>query len=137
MLFIGNHLKYLRKQHGYTQEYIANHLHISRQAVSGWETNKNYPDLENVLELSKLYNISIDNLLNKGSDTCPKKINVVTLITLFTTFLIPFGDIIAILILLLSKWNVNQKNLIRLLIKIFSLFIFLKILLLIYLFIFK
>lgn len=63
---ISNMLKACRKQNNYTQEYVANQLNISRQAISAWENNNACPDLENLLLLSRLYGTSIDVLL--GND---------------------------------------------------------------------
>lgn len=60
---IGKYLQYLRKNHNYTQDDLAGRLAISRQAVSKWETGVTIPDLEILLELSKLYGISINNIL--------------------------------------------------------------------------
>lgn len=61
---IADNLKYLRKKNKYTQEELANELNISRQAVSSWENKKAYPDLDNIILLSNLYNISVDILIN-------------------------------------------------------------------------
>lgn len=60
---ISKYLQLLRKEHGYKQEDLAQELGISRQAVSKWETGTTLPDLETFLKLSKLYRISINDLL--------------------------------------------------------------------------
>ena len=60
---IAGHLQYLRKKHHYTQEDLAKRLHLSRQAVSKWETGATIPDLEILLQLSSLYDISINDIL--------------------------------------------------------------------------
>ena len=60
---IAGHLQYLRKRHHYTQEDLAKRLHLSRQAVSKWETGATIPDLEILLQLSSLYDISINDIL--------------------------------------------------------------------------
>ena len=54
----------LRKEKGMTQEELAEQLNVSRQAVSRWEMGTALPDTENVLQLSKLYAVSIDYLLH-------------------------------------------------------------------------
>lgn len=66
--FIGN-IIWLRKQNGYTQETFAEVLNISRQSISKWERGEALPDIENLLELSKIYNVSIDDLINKDLKT--------------------------------------------------------------------
>lgn len=53
----------LRKQKGYSQEELADKLGISRQAVSKWERAEASPDTDNLIELAKLYGVSLDELL--------------------------------------------------------------------------
>lgn len=62
---LGNRLKKARLSKGYSQSEVANLLNISRQSISRWETNKSYPDIDNLIELSYIYEISIDELLIK------------------------------------------------------------------------
>lgn len=63
----ANRLVALRKQHHMSQEMLADKLEISRQAVSKWERAEAAPDLDNLLALSEIYGVSIDELL-KGVD---------------------------------------------------------------------
>ena len=58
-----NNLKLYRKQHGYTQEQIAEKLGVSRQAVAKWERGDCLPDIENVIALADLYEITVDSLV--------------------------------------------------------------------------
>ena len=60
----GNYLKELRVKNGLSQEKLAEQLGVSRQSVSKWEQGYAVPSSDNVLELSKLYGISADNILN-------------------------------------------------------------------------
>lgn len=60
---ISRYLQVLRKEHNYTQEELARELDISRQAVSKWETGSTLPDLEVLLKISKLYGITINEIL--------------------------------------------------------------------------
>lgn len=60
---IARYLQFLRKSHDYTQEDLAKKLDISRQAVSKWETGTTIPDLEVLLKISKLYSITINDIL--------------------------------------------------------------------------
>ncbi len=60
---IAKYLQFLRKSHDYTQEDLAKKLDISRQAVSKWETGTTIPDLEVLLKISKLYNVTINDIL--------------------------------------------------------------------------
>ena len=61
---ISMNLKNLRNHHGYTQEDVAEHLQVSRQAVAKWEKGDSMPDIENCMALAKLYNVTLDNLVN-------------------------------------------------------------------------
>ena len=60
---ISRYLQLLRKSHNYTQEELAKKLDISRQAVSKWETGTTLPDVEVLLKISKLYGITINEIL--------------------------------------------------------------------------
>jgi len=54
----------LRKQSGMSQEELAEKLNVSRQAISRWEVGSAQPDASNVLQLSKLFGVTADYLLN-------------------------------------------------------------------------
>lgn len=54
----------LRKQNGMSQEELAEKLNVSRQAISRWEVGSAQPDASNVLQLSKLFGVTADYLLN-------------------------------------------------------------------------
>ncbi len=56
-------LKNLRKKTGFSQEKLADKLGVSRQAVTKWETENGIPDIENIIAISKLFDMSIDDLL--------------------------------------------------------------------------
>ncbi len=58
-----NNLKYYRKQNGYTQEQLAEKLGVSRQAVAKWEKGETLPDIDNVIALADLYEITVDSLV--------------------------------------------------------------------------
>jgi transcriptional regulator with XRE-family HTH domain len=54
----------LRKNNGMSQEELAEKLNVSRQAISRWEVGTAQPDVSNVLQLSKLFGVTTDYLLN-------------------------------------------------------------------------
>ena len=54
----------LRKQNGLSQEELAEKLSVSRQAISRWEVGSAQPDALNILQLSKLFGVTADYLLN-------------------------------------------------------------------------
>ncbi len=59
----GEKLKKLRTDNGFTQEELAEKIFVTRTAVSKWETNKGYPSIDSLKELSNLFEISIDSLI--------------------------------------------------------------------------
>lgn len=66
---ISKYLQLLRKKHNFTQDELAKRLDISRQAVSKWETGAAIPDLEVLLKISKLYGITINDILEPNIPT--------------------------------------------------------------------
>lgn len=68
MTFAEN-VKMLRKQAGMSQEQLAEKLGVSRQAVTKWETGAGIPDIENIMAISALFDISIDDLLSNERDS--------------------------------------------------------------------
>lgn len=59
----GDKLQFLRKTKGISQEQLASQLKISRQAISKWENNSSIPDVENIVKLSNIFEVSTDYLL--------------------------------------------------------------------------
>ena len=59
-------LQHLRKQFGMTQEQLAEKLFVSRTAISKWESGRGYPNLESLKCISKLFSVSIDELLSNN-----------------------------------------------------------------------
>lgn len=60
----GEKISLLRKQKGLTQEKLSEILKVSRQSVSRWEMNATFPETDKLITLSKLFECSIDFLLN-------------------------------------------------------------------------
>lgn len=60
----GEKLKSIRKQVGMSQEKLAERLGVSRQAVTKWETELGFPDIENLIAISEVFRVSIDELLS-------------------------------------------------------------------------
>ena len=57
-------LQQLRNEKALTQEQLAEELFVSRTAISKWESGKGYPNIESLKSISKLFSVSIDNLLS-------------------------------------------------------------------------
>lgn len=60
----GENLINLRKQKGWSQDDLANNLNLSRQAISKWENDTSKPDIDNIEKISKVFSVTIDDLLN-------------------------------------------------------------------------
>ena len=60
---IGNAITEIRKTQGLTQEEFGALFHVTRQTVSNWENEKNYPDLQILVNISDQFNVSLDQLL--------------------------------------------------------------------------
>ena len=56
----------LRKQKGLTQEELAEALYVSRTAVSKWESGRGYPSIESLKRISKVFSVTIDELLSSN-----------------------------------------------------------------------
>ncbi len=63
---IKEKIKELRKQANMSQETLASKLHVSRQAVTKWESGLGTPSVDSLIDLSKLFNISMDELVGKS-----------------------------------------------------------------------
>ena len=61
---IGNFITEKRKEHNLTQKQLAEKLHITDRAVSKWENGKSLPDVAVMLDLCKVFNITVNDLLN-------------------------------------------------------------------------
>lgn len=61
-------LKMLRKENSLTQEQLADKLCVSRQAITKWESGDGIPDIENLKQLSILFNITIDELIKEDKE---------------------------------------------------------------------
>lgn len=60
----GEKIQKLRTEMGLTQEQLAKELYVSRTAISKWESNRGYPNIESLKQLSKIFSVSIDDLLS-------------------------------------------------------------------------
>ena len=59
----------LRKSKGLTQEELAEHLNVSRQAIAKWESGQAYPDISNIIAISEFFRVTIDHLV-KDNNNC-------------------------------------------------------------------
>ncbi|WNF91657.1 helix-turn-helix transcriptional regulator [Vagococcus fluvialis] len=71
-MLIGEILKEKRKEYQLTQEQVSEKIFVSRKTISNWETGKTTPDIESLIRLANLFDLSLDNLLLEGSDVVKK-----------------------------------------------------------------
>ena len=64
---IGEQIRMLRKNENISQEQLGRKLNVTRQAIYKWENDRGYPDIQNLITLSELFDISIDELIKKDS----------------------------------------------------------------------
>ena len=136
---IGEKIVKLRKQNNMSQEMLAAKLNVSRQSVSKWELNDATPDAFNLLELSKLFNVTTDYLLYddyKSDDDIPRVKEVMsdfkeskgkeirnTLIQAFLWLIAAIGLNVSLYFNLISPWLLHLGSILSV---IFSLLNFYK-----------
>ena len=60
---LGKQIKMHRQEAELSQEELANRVYVSRQTISNWENDKSYPDVNSLVLLSEIFQISLDNLI--------------------------------------------------------------------------
>ncbi|ARO08142.1 helix-turn-helix domain-containing protein [Lactiplantibacillus plantarum] len=70
---LGQRIKEEREKRQWTQDYLAETLNVSRQAISKWEVGSAYPDIDRLVQISNLFDITLDSLI-KGDDSLKKSI---------------------------------------------------------------
>jgi len=63
---LGEKIQILRKQQGMSQEQLSALMKVSRQAISKWEVGESIPDVDNVVQLSEIFNVTTDYILKNG-----------------------------------------------------------------------
>lgn len=71
---LNTQIKKYRNSMNLSQEELAEKVYVTRQTISNWENNKNYPDIHSLLLLSSLFNISLDQLIKGDIDIMKEEI---------------------------------------------------------------
>lgn len=96
----AKNLKELRLQSGMTQTELGNRLYVSKQAVSKWETGKAMPDIDLLVDIAKIFNVSVDYITGeqgikqddkKSKKTDKKKIFIIVTICLIAVLAVGLG----------------------------------------------
>ena len=108
-------IKKRREELQLTQQTVANHLHVTRQAISSWETSKSYPDIPTLVKLSDYYQLSLDRMLKEDTaymdQIKAEKKELALLKSKLTASLLPFFVLLALLILLQITQNEPSRQL--------------------------
>ena len=67
-MILADKIMCLRKKNGWSQEELANEINVSRQSVSKWENESAVPEIEKIILLSNIFNVSTDYLLREDSE---------------------------------------------------------------------
>lgn len=70
---LGETLILLRKKQGYSQQEVADLIHVTRQTISNWECDQGAPSLDKAKLLAELYNVSLDDLVGNDVQFVTKK----------------------------------------------------------------
>ena len=109
---LSDQLKKYRVLNKFTQEDLAQHIHITRQAISRWENDLSEPDLTTLKKMADLYNIQLEELVNGNIYDYETKHNQLKFYYFLSilSFIIPLGFIISLYILIsIRKKRIEYK----------------------------
>lgn len=69
---LSKQIKKYRTEANLSQEELADKIYISRQTISNWENEKNYPDIKSLVLMSEVFQVSLDNLVKRNWKTAVK-----------------------------------------------------------------
>ena len=103
---LGNKIKYYRGEKEFSQEELAERVYVSRQTISNWENNKSYPDINSIVLLSEIFEISIDNLIKGDVEQMKKEIDSeeVKKLNFYATMMVILMLVATILLMLMLKF---------------------------------
>ena len=106
----GEKIQKLRNQNNLTQEQLAEKLYVSRTAVSKWESNKGYPNIDSLKDIAKLFNKTIDELLSSEEIIDIAKRENTSNIKRTNNLIYGLLDIISILFIFLTLYAYRTEN---------------------------
>lgn len=74
-MVLAEQIRIRRKEKGLSQEELAERIYVSRQTISNWETGRTYPDIESLLLLSILFDVTVDELIKGDVEDMRETIN--------------------------------------------------------------
>ena len=72
---LSKQIKKYRTEANLSQEELADKIYISRQTISNWENEKNYPDIKSLVLMSEVFQVSLDNLIKGDLERMKKEID--------------------------------------------------------------
>lgn len=103
---MADRIQYLRKTKGFSQEELADKVGVSRQAVSKWESEQSTPDVEKIIIMSELFEVTTDYIL-KGTE--PAKItNRKMIYFLYLGFAVIFATIAGIWSFTANRFRIDE-----------------------------
>ena len=103
---MADRIQYLRKTKGLSQEELADKVGVSRQAVSKWESEQSTPDIEKIIIMSELFEVTTDYIL-KGTE--PAKItNRKMIYFLYLGFAVIFATIAGIWSFTANRFRIDE-----------------------------
>ena len=95
----------LRKERGLSQQQLADQLNVSRQSISKWELNESIPDIQNIVAMSQLFDVTTDYLLKDEMEKNQVNNNHIDIILVVSTLIIFLGLVLAYML-----WNYYQNS---------------------------
>ena len=105
---IGKNIRRLRTEKGMTQEELAQRLHVTRQAVSLWETGKSLPDVEMLQSVGELFEQDLQSLLGSVPTAGEKRRRALKIAGLAGVMALGLAVLLALEVLI--QWGMNQWN---------------------------
>lgn len=102
---IMKNIKRLRQKRGLTQEELGSKLHVTRQAVSNWETGKNQPDIELLKSLAEAFEVDVTELLYAPKPDVDRQKRIITAAVFCVLTVAAWAVYIP-----LEKWVIAWKN---------------------------
>lgn len=72
---LGRQIKKYRNERSLSQDALAEKIYVSRQTISNWENDKSYPDVNSLVLLSKVFDVSLDQLIKGDVDKMTEQVN--------------------------------------------------------------
>lgn len=103
---IADRIQYLRKNRGLSQEELADKVGVSRQAVSKWESGQSTPDIEKIIVMSELFEVTTDYILKgiEPADMTNKK----TIYSFYLGFAVIFAAIAGIWSFTANRFRIDE-----------------------------